>query len=252
MSAAFGSIYTWWANNDGSSRYDVQEIYMGENVYLTDKFISDGNGGGIFLASEQIDEGWNFKVFILKSSGEVREPTSLFVSFQSSGISLGSYGDGGAVVSWTENLGDTFSIKYVFIDSAGNLVDPSDGKFPGVREEVQFKRGDANGDEKRDLSDAVFILNYLFTGGKAPSCFDAADSDDTGRIDLSDAVFLLNHLFSGGPAPPEPLELGVDPTPDELPCEGESDQGGGGGAGGGDQRLQAKMKQIKKRIFFKR
>lgn len=39
-----------------------------------------------------------------------------------------------------------------------------------------FLRGDANASGKVDLSDAVFTLNWLFLGGLAPSCPDAAAS----------------------------------------------------------------------------
>jgi hypothetical protein len=85
---------------------------------------------------------------------------------------------------------------------------------PGV-----FVRGRVNGDATIDLSDAVSILGYLFLGGVAPLCLDAADVNDSGILDLSDAVHLLNHLFSGGPAPPSPYpEAGQDSTPDGLDC----------------------------------
>ena len=47
----------------------------------------------------------------------------------------------------------------------------------------------------------------------------AADANDTGRVDLSDAVFILNYLFVGGAVPPAPFrQCGLDPTPDELGC----------------------------------
>jgi hypothetical protein len=63
------------------------------------------------------------------------------------------------------------------------------------------------------------LLGYLFLGGVAPLCLDAADVNDSGVLDLSDAVHLLNHLFSGGPPPPLPYpEEGQDLTPDDLDC----------------------------------
>lgn len=82
-----------------------------------------------------------------------------------------------------------------------------------------FVRGDANGGGI-DLSDAIFILGYLFAPGSAPDCIDAADVDDSGALDLADPVRLLNYLFAGGvpPAPPFP-EPGADPTDDAIPCD---------------------------------
>jgi hypothetical protein len=84
--------------------------------------------------------------------------------------------------------------------------------------EPRFRRGDANSDCWVDLTDAVFVLLWLFQSGTRPLCEDAADADDSGRIELTDAILLLTFLFLGGDAPPAPgvLEPGVDPTADTL------------------------------------
>ncbi len=86
---------------------------------------------------------------------------------------------------------------------------------------VQFKRGDANGNGGVDLSDAVATFGFLFTGGDAPTCYDAADSNDSGSLDLSDGIYTLNWLFGGGDAPADPgATCGPDPTEDDLlACE---------------------------------
>jgi hypothetical protein len=50
-------------------------------------------------------------------------------------------------------------------------------------------RGDANGDEVINVSDAVFTLLALFVGGfGAPPCEDAADSNDDGALDVADSI----------------------------------------------------------------
>ena len=64
-----------------------------------------------------------------------------------------------------------------------------------------FRRGDADGNEVVNLSDAVATLDRILRGAPALPCDDAADSDDSGSLDLTDAVHTLNHLFLGGPAP---------------------------------------------------
>ncbi|MCZ6795136.1 MAG: hypothetical protein O7J95_16150 [Planctomycetota bacterium] len=84
---------------------------------------------------------------------------------------------------------------------------------------VAFRRGDTGGDGVLDLSDAVFILNFLFLGGPLPACEDAADTDDDGSWNITDAVFLLGFLFLGSsPPPPRFPEPGLDPTADRLGC----------------------------------
>lgn len=82
-----------------------------------------------------------------------------------------------------------------------------------------FRRGDANASGRIDLSDAVFILNFLFSGGSEPRCTRSADVNGSNVLDITDPIFLLSFLFLGGPSPPEPHEsCGVDPDGDKLGC----------------------------------
>jgi hypothetical protein len=87
-------------------------------------------------------------------------------------------------------------------------------------EGTQFVRGDVDQNEALEISDAVFVFNYLFLGGARPACIDAADFNDDGALDLSDGVAELNFLFLGGPSPPAPHpKCGDDPSDDALSCE---------------------------------
>ena len=88
-----------------------------------------------------------------------------------------------------------------------------------AQDATRFVRGDVNTDGSVDISDGVSTLLFLFGGGEAPSCRDAADSNDTATIDVSDAIYLFNYLFKAGPPPPAPFTTcGV--TPDSmLPCD---------------------------------
>lgn len=87
----------------------------------------------------------------------------------------------------------------------------------------RFRRGDSNSDASVNLSDAVHILLWKFSGGEAPGCEEAADTNADKRVDLTDAVSLLEYLFRGGPEPPlpGPHECG---TPQALPV-GCADEG---------------------------
>lgn len=95
--------------------------------------------------------------------------------------------------------------------------------LPGILKIVPdlaiFRRGDSNGDDKVDISDAQSTLSYLFLGGLAPSCHDAADTNDDGKVDISDPVMTLYYLFLGLAALPAPHPgPGEDPTQDGLEC----------------------------------
>ncbi len=64
-----------------------------------------------------------------------------------------------------------------------------------------FVCGDADGTGAVNISDAVYLINYIFAGGPAPDPLLAADVDCTGAVTISDAVYLIAFIFSGGPAP---------------------------------------------------
>ncbi len=61
--------------------------------------------------------------------------------------------------------------------------------------------GDADGSRNIDISDAVYLIAYIFSGGPAPSPVPAGDASCDGGVDISDAVYLIAYIFSGGPAP---------------------------------------------------
>ena len=85
---------------------------------------------------------------------------------------------------------------------------------------TSFLRGDSNDDGSVDVSDAVAVLGYLFQGGNAPYCADAADANDDGSVDIGDSIVILRSLFQGSARirPPYP-RAGYDRTPDELDCD---------------------------------
>ncbi len=63
------------------------------------------------------------------------------------------------------------------------------------------RRGFCNDDGIFDISDAVLLLSFLFSGGRAPSCPDACDCKGDGQLDISAGICFLNHLFLGGLQP---------------------------------------------------
>jgi hypothetical protein len=85
-----------------------------------------------------------------------------------------------------------------------------------------FIRGDVDDNGQIELSDAIVILDYLFLGGAAPRCPDAADVNDEGAVQVTSAIALLEFLFLGGSLPNVPFPTaGLDPSPDGLePCSG--------------------------------
>ncbi len=52
-----------------------------------------------------------------------------------------------------------------------------------------------------DISDLVFLVDYMFVGGPPPSPLQAADCNGDGQIDISDLVYLVEFMFIDGPRP---------------------------------------------------
>ena len=66
---------------------------------------------------------------------------------------------------------------------------------------IGYGCGDADGDGTITIADAVFLVNYIFAGGAAPSPYVSGDADCDGSINIADAVYLINYIFAGGAAP---------------------------------------------------
>ncbi|MGB2697571.1 MAG: SBBP repeat-containing protein [Candidatus Zixiibacteriota bacterium] len=67
--------------------------------------------------------------------------------------------------------------------------------------QIEGTRGDANGDDEITISDAVFLINYLFKNGSAPDPIQAGDANNDDDITIVDVVYLVNYLFKNGPKP---------------------------------------------------
>jgi hypothetical protein len=85
---------------------------------------------------------------------------------------------------------------------------------------VPYRRGFIDGDGDITLSDALFLLEYLFLSGAVPGCLASADTNADLRITISDGVRLLHHIFGFYGPLPEPFEeCGCDATFTGLTCE---------------------------------
>jgi hypothetical protein len=114
----------------------------------------------------------------------------------------------------------------IWIDFGRNIGDGMTWEqwYKKVLRYVGFYRGDVNASDTLDLptldvSDLVYLINYLYKGGPAPLPFaDQGDVDAKGpfgaypcdkldincpkeNVDLSDLIYLLNYIYRGGPPP---------------------------------------------------
>jgi hypothetical protein len=61
--------------------------------------------------------------------------------------------------------------------------------------------GDTNDDQAVNVSDAVYIINYVFAGGAAPYPYESGDTNCDYSVNISDAVWIINYIFVGGKSP---------------------------------------------------
>lgn len=73
-----------------------------------------------------------------------------------------------------------------------------------VEQQCDCKPGDANGDGVHNISDAVYLIAYIFAGGQPPTPYPicSGDANKDCAVNISDAVYMIAYIFAGGQAPP--------------------------------------------------
>jgi len=69
--------------------------------------------------------------------------------------------------------------------------------------ELHYYVSDCNADGNFNISDAVYLLNWIFAEGPAPIPIYACDYDCDRLANISDVVSMLNRIFLNGPGPCE-------------------------------------------------
>ncbi|MDH4032687.1 MAG: hypothetical protein OEV80_02685, partial [candidate division Zixibacteria bacterium] len=78
--------------------------------------------------------------------------------------------------------------NYCYLDPCGGCI--------GLRGNVDGDVGDSI-----DISDLVYMVDWMFNGGPAPLNDEEADLNGDDVIDIADLVYLVDYMFTGGPAP---------------------------------------------------
>ncbi|MBI4585657.1 MAG: hypothetical protein HY717_16725 [Planctomycetes bacterium] len=111
--------------------------------------------------------------------------------------------------------------------TASASMDKNANDVPDECERELFHRGDPNNDGDMDVSDAIFLLRFLYLDSIEPACLESADVNNDGLIELQDSINILNFVFKGNVqfADPGPLFRSCGPDSDDpgspahLGCE---------------------------------
>ena len=183
----------------------------------TGKYLIDviGMRSFLILALFVLLAGWlTIETGSAKSSGNA---TDQIVSKWLTESLQSTRSDSAGVIEWQVFAGavtNSSSENYALIATAGQ---PADGigssenySISGGFLEVESGtccnapiRGNVNYDQGDviDISDLVYLVDYMFIGGAPPPCFEEADIDGSSGIDISDLVYLVDYMFNGGPPP---------------------------------------------------
>ena len=161
-----------------------QEIYS--NHHRTVSFWVHNRGAKleIFLTSVSDEMGWGLDLLDTLAVVQLRDSSLVSVTLNS----------GPGLVPGT--------IDTVFLTATSNS---SDTVFftGGMPIQIVRYNGDANNDGTINVSDAVWIINYIFVSQShpIPETF-SGDANCDEIVNVSDAVYIINYVFVGGPPPP--------------------------------------------------
>lgn len=108
-----------------------------------------------------------------------------------------------------DSLTGVISGTPLVIDSSDFTVKVKDSTVPQktdtqelyIKIQSGFTRGDVNHDGEMNVTDVMYLINYLFMGGPAPIPRESGDVNCNGVVDVADVVYLINNLFISGPPP---------------------------------------------------
>lgn len=198
-----------WVNSlpwIGTTGDDGWYLYTNERREIAN-FIKDNNIRGLCMLSGDahmlaIDDGTNsdyailggaaFPVFhaaALDQSPSVKGGPYSHGAFPGRGqfgiMSVIDGGDSSITVEWSgRDQNNSQVVAYSFNIAARNIT-----------------CGDSDENGVIEISDAVLLIDYVFSGGAAPLTLSGGDADGNLFITVSDAVFLLRYLFHGGLQP---------------------------------------------------
>lgn len=197
-----------WGTNAGIYSIDpdsgASTLLVGTGLGNLDGLAED-NEGNIYVSSWNSNSVYRFtKTFATPAvlvSGGHSGPADIFFNRLDNTL---------AVPNFNAN-----TVELVDMDDDDDLILDLDDNCPGIANPDQadcddngvgnacdtYCCGDANGDWAVDISDAVFLISFIFSGGATPDPLAAADANCDETVDISDAVYLISYIFSGGTRP---------------------------------------------------
>jgi len=195
-----------------STGADIQGWSYGacnDTAFITCTSVEDGsttatvNNGGPpgFNEVSVNDEGFTVGVVICFTGCAVLPPGS---GYELNVATYTGNAEGTTEVSYCGSLGSP-PVDTVVVVNGQSLSPTQTSGFVDVVGVVAHIRGDANGDQRVNIADGIWIISELFLGGPASTCPIARNANGDSSVDAADAVFIFNYRFSDGPQPSAPF-----------------------------------------------
>jgi hypothetical protein len=163
--------------------------------------VGDHCDGRVHAYQNSPPDGFNGQSYLYQFEPVGGTPPYVWTFFGGD-LPFGTIFNGGAVGTITGT--PIFNATYYF------TIVVTDNSLPPTADTVGFDItivnppyicGDADGNSIITISDAVFLISYIFAGGPVPDPIQAGDADCNSILTISDAVVLISYIFAGGPAP---------------------------------------------------
>jgi hypothetical protein len=223
--SAYGGLWTDWFSRYGGPDSNVgQALLLEDNSELTVAGYRDAQSGEgsawLMRLDENGDSLWSREYYPawapLETVGAFR-----MCRGQDSGYVLVGGGDNGIYVVdaapdgdtlWTTEGGTAYGdvLNAVARTQDGNYVVAGYTQSMGAGGydfylalvgPLPYVGGDADGNGIVNVSDAVYLIGYIFGGGEAPDPLLSGDADCNEIVNIADAVYLIAYIFGGGPEP---------------------------------------------------
>ncbi len=185
-----------WAENVSNYPY---AIYFDQDDWILKN--ASGEGYGYHVIYDPIDTATQYQPY--EDSVIVRGGTEPYQFYKISGdlpdgvnVDLNS----GKISGTPAEFGDfQFAVR---VEDASVPTKAQQVQYNLTVEEYPLMVGDANFDGGINVSDAVWIINFVFAAGPEPQpVMESGDANCDGEVNVSDAVWIINYVFTGGPAP---------------------------------------------------
>jgi len=208
-------------------------VELGINIPVNEPFCGDVN-------SDNVINGWDVEFLVEYMFGGGATPSPLWIADIDGDGADPNIADLVYLVGYVYNGGP--APRCVSIAMGLDVQSPTDGcgdvnsdsrvneddvfflkayMFEGGPQPNPMSRSDVNGDGMGpDISDLVYLVNYIFQGGLAPFCGQLSqgldviapasgcgDANVDGRVNQADIEYMTEYMFKDGPAP-EPMSRG--------------------------------------------